>query len=81
MPAELLAVFSKRSDQIERTITAKVDDFRARHGREPNEWELGAIKREQQRSIHAGTKSGARGHAPRLASPAERWARQHRASR
>jgi conjugative relaxase-like TrwC/TraI family protein len=46
MPDELLAVFSKRSEQVEHATTVKVDEFRLRQGRDPNEWELGAIKRE-----------------------------------
>ena len=46
MPDELLTVFSKRSDQIDDALAAKIDDFVARQGRDPNQWELGAIKRE-----------------------------------
>jgi conjugative relaxase-like TrwC/TraI family protein len=33
-----------RSDR--RRLAAKIDDFVARQGRDPNQWELGAIKRE-----------------------------------
>lgn len=46
MPDELVDVFSKRSDQIDDALAAKIDDFVARQGRDPNQWELGAIKRE-----------------------------------
>lgn len=46
MPDDLLTIFSKRSDQIDDALAAKLDDFVARQGRDPNQWELGAIKRE-----------------------------------
>lgn len=46
MPDDLLAVFSKRSDQIDVARAAKIADFGARQGRDPNRWELGALKRE-----------------------------------
>jgi conjugative relaxase-like TrwC/TraI family protein len=46
MPNDLLAIFSKRADQIDDALIAKIDDFVARQGRDPNQWELGAIKRE-----------------------------------
>ena len=46
MPNDLLGVFSKRSDQIDAELDAKIADFLARQGRDPNQWELGAIKRE-----------------------------------
>ncbi|MDJ0769826.1 MAG: MobF family relaxase [Ilumatobacter sp.] len=46
MPDELLATFSKRTDQIDDALAAKIDDFVDRQGRDPNQWELGAIKRE-----------------------------------
>lgn len=46
MPHELLTVFSKRSDQIDEALAGKIDDFVDRQGRDPNQWELGAIKRE-----------------------------------
>jgi conjugative relaxase-like TrwC/TraI family protein len=46
MPDDLLTVFSKRSDQIDDALAAKIDDFVVRQGRDPNQWELGAIKRE-----------------------------------
>jgi len=46
VPEELREVFSKRSDQIDHAVTAKVGEFVGRQGRDPNEWELAAIKRE-----------------------------------
>lgn len=46
MPDDLLTNFSKRTGQIDDALTAKIDDFVARQGRDPNQWELGAIKRE-----------------------------------
>ena len=46
VPDELLEVFSKRSEQIDHAVTAKVAEFVGRQGRDPNEWELAAIKRE-----------------------------------
>jgi conjugative relaxase-like TrwC/TraI family protein len=46
MPDDLLTIFSKRTDQIDDALAAKVNDFVARQGRDPNQWELGAIKRE-----------------------------------
>jgi len=46
MPDDLLGAFSKRSDEIDSALTDKVDAFALRQGREPNQWELGALKRE-----------------------------------
>ena len=46
VPAELRDVFSKRSEQIDHAVTAKVAEFVGRQGRDPNEWELAAIERE-----------------------------------
>lgn len=46
MPDDLLAVFSKRADEINEAVAVKVDDFAARKGRDPNQWEIGALKRE-----------------------------------
>lgn len=46
VPAELIAEFSKRSEQIDRVIADKVADFRNRQGREPNHWERAALQRE-----------------------------------
>ncbi len=46
VPTELLAVFSKRSRQIEAALAVKVDDFRQREGRDPSQWERAAMARE-----------------------------------
>lgn len=46
VPDELREVFSKRSEQIDHAVAAKVADFVGRQGRDPNHWELAAIKRE-----------------------------------
>lgn len=46
VPAELCEAFSKRSAQVERAIVGKRADFIDRQGREPNRWELAALKRE-----------------------------------
>ncbi len=46
MPDDLLAAFSKRSDQIDDALADKIADFTNRQGRDPNQWELGALKRE-----------------------------------
>lgn len=46
VPDELRDVFSKRSEQIDHAVTAKVSEFVDRQGRDPNQWELAAIKRE-----------------------------------
>jgi conjugative relaxase-like TrwC/TraI family protein len=46
MPPELLAEFSKRTEQIDRAVAAKVAEFRVRQGRDPNHWEHEAIERE-----------------------------------
>jgi hypothetical protein len=46
MPSELLTEFSKRSEQIEVAVAAKVAEFRGRQGRSPNDWERRAIERE-----------------------------------
>jgi conjugative relaxase-like TrwC/TraI family protein len=46
VPEELREVFSKRSEQIDHAVTAKVAEFVGRQGRDPNQWELAAIKRE-----------------------------------
>ena len=46
MPDDLLVAFSKRSDQIDEALVAKIEDFAAREGRDPNQWELAAIRRE-----------------------------------
>jgi conjugative relaxase-like TrwC/TraI family protein len=46
MPNDLLAVFSKRADEIDDALAVKVEDFATRQGRDPSQWELGALKRE-----------------------------------
>ena len=46
VPNELIAVFSKRSGDIDVALAAKVDDFRRRQGREPSRWERAAMSRE-----------------------------------
>ena len=46
VPNELIAVFSKRSGDIDVALAAKVDEFRHRQGREPSRWERGAMTRE-----------------------------------
>ena len=46
MPAELLAVFSKRTAQVDAALAVKVDEFREREGRDPTRWERAALSRE-----------------------------------
>ncbi|MEO1058634.1 MAG: MobF family relaxase [Actinomycetota bacterium] len=46
MPVDLIDAFSKRTDQIHDAVADKIADFVSRQGRDPNQWELGAIKRE-----------------------------------
>ena len=46
LPAELLAVFSKRTVQVEAALGAKVGEFRGREGRDPSRWERAAMERE-----------------------------------
>ncbi len=70
MPDDLLTVFSKRSDQIDDALAAKIADFATRQGRDPNQWELGAIKREAAVDTRAH-KSG--NGVPNLAT---RWDRE-----
>ncbi|MAT04667.1 MAG: hypothetical protein CL424_06460 [Acidimicrobiaceae bacterium] len=57
VPIDVRELFSKRSRQIEKAIRAKVSEFRDRQGRGPNQWELGAIKREAAADTR-GPKSG-----------------------
>ena len=45
-PAELVEVFSKRTVQVDAALGAKVDEFRARQGRDPTRWERAALCRE-----------------------------------
>jgi conjugative relaxase-like TrwC/TraI family protein len=58
VPDELLAVFSKRTAEIEGALADKVDDFRQREGREPSRWERAALTRE----ASADTRSRKSGH-------------------
>lgn len=46
MPPELLSVFSKRTDQVNTALDAKVVEFREREGRDPTRWERAALSRE-----------------------------------
>ena len=46
VPDELLAVFSKRTADIDVALADKLDDFRQREGREPSRWERAALTRE-----------------------------------
>jgi conjugative relaxase-like TrwC/TraI family protein len=54
VPAELLAVFSKRTAEIDSDMTVRLDDFRRRHGWEPSRQELAVMQR------HAAADSRAR---------------------
>ena len=67
VPNELIAVFSKRSGDIDVALAAKVDEFRHRQGREPSRWERGAMSRE----AAADTRSRKSGHG--AADLATRW--------
>ena len=67
IPDELLAVFSKRSADIDQALADKVDDFRHREGREPSRWERAALTRE----ASADTRSRKSGHG--AADLATRW--------
>ena len=46
VPSELIAVFSKRSGDIDVALAAKVDEFSHREGRDPSRWERAALSRE-----------------------------------
>jgi conjugative relaxase-like TrwC/TraI family protein len=46
MPTELLAVFSKRSAEIDDALDVKLEEFRDREGREPSPKERAAVERE-----------------------------------
>ena len=67
MPAELLAVFSKRTAQVDAALATKVEEFRLRDGRDPTRWERAALTREAAADTRAG-KTGV--DAGRLA---DRW--------
>ena len=67
IPDELLAVFSKRSADIDQALADKLDDFRQREGREPSRWERAALTRE----ASADTRSRKSGHG--AADLTTRW--------
>ena len=67
VPDELLAVFSKRTGDIDDALVDKLDDFRQREGREPSRWERAALTRE----ASADTRSAKTGHG--AADLATRW--------
>ena len=46
VPAELLAVFSKRTAEVDQAVGVKVAEFRSREGRDPTRWERAALTRE-----------------------------------
>lgn len=46
IPADVCERFSKRSTQVEQAVAGKRAEFVDRQGREPNQWELAALKRE-----------------------------------
>ena len=46
VPAELLAVLSKRTVQVDAALTGKIEEFRQRQGRDPSRWERAALTRE-----------------------------------
>lgn len=60
MPAELLERFSKRTRDIDHALKIKLARFRDREGREPSQWERGALNRE----ASADTRSRKSGHGP-----------------
>ena len=67
IPDELLAVFSKRSVDIDAALADKLDEFRQREGREPSRWERAALTRE----ASADTRSRKSGHG--AADLTTRW--------
>ena len=67
VPDELLAVFSKRTSDIDVALVDKLDDFRQREGREPSRWERAALTRE----ASADTRSAKSGHG--AVDLATRW--------
>ncbi|MEJ7721842.1 MAG: MobF family relaxase [Ilumatobacteraceae bacterium] len=61
IPDELLAVFSKRTSQVDAALEEKLVEFRDRHGRDPTRWERAALTREaavDTRSHKSGAGSG-----------------------
>jgi hypothetical protein len=67
VPDELLAVFSKRTADIDIALVDKLDDFRHREGREASRWERAALARE----ASADTRSRKSGHG--AADLTARW--------
>ena len=45
-PAGLLAVFSKRTEQVDQAVAGMVVEFRTREGRDPTRWERAALTRQ-----------------------------------
>ena len=43
VPRDLLEVFSKRTDQVDAALAAKVEEFHAREGRDPTRWERACL--------------------------------------
>ena len=43
VPTDLLAVFSKRTTEVEGALAGKVAEFRSREGRDPSRWERAAL--------------------------------------
>jgi len=56
-PDELLHVFSKRTAQVDAALTAKINEFRGRQGRDPTRWERAALTREAAADSRAGKTS------------------------
>jgi conjugative relaxase-like TrwC/TraI family protein len=67
VPNDLLAVFSKRSVDIDEALADKLDDFRQREGRDASRWERAALTRE----ASADTRSGKSGNG--AVDLATRW--------
>jgi conjugative relaxase-like TrwC/TraI family protein len=67
IPDELLAMFSKRTVDIDAALVDKLDDFRQREGREPSRWERAALTRE----ASGDTRSRKSGHG--AADLTTRW--------
>jgi conjugative relaxase-like TrwC/TraI family protein len=70
IPDELLAVFSKRTADIDTALADKLDGFRQREGREASRWERAALTRE----ASADTRSRKSGHG--AADLATRWRKE-----
>lgn len=68
VPTEVRELFSKRSEQVDQSMLDKRAEFVARQGREPNQWELAAIKRQ----AAADTRSAKSGNG--VTDLARRWA-------